>query len=124
MTDRQEKRLEDLFETARRASPMLSASLTARILADAKAIQETEIRSTEARKTPKHRSFRQQMIAVLWGWPGVTGLASAAAAGLWIGVSQPAAIEAFADVYFYGVEGEGGLEMGLAFEILFAEETS
>lgn len=124
MTDRKETQLENLFETARKTSPTLSASLTARILADAEAVQEAAIRSTDSRKTPKHPSFWQRMIAGLWGWPGLTGLASAAVAGLWIGVSQPAVVGAFADAYFYGVEDEAGVEMGLAFEVLFAEETS
>jgi len=35
----------------------------------------------------------RQMVQALGGWPGAAGLAAACAAGVWIGVNPPAAVE-------------------------------
>ena len=79
MTDDRDDALDALFAEARKAAPVPSDDLMARILADA----ETEAAAREA-PAPRPR-FWPSLLESLGGWPSLAGLAAAAVTGLWIG---------------------------------------
>lgn len=80
--------LDDLFSLARREEP--GPALLARVLADAEAAQR--------RAVPERRS-RWRVLRVLLGGVGATaGMATAALAGVWIGMAEPAPVAAMADM--------------------------
>lgn len=81
-----EAALERLFEAERRAPPVPPAALLARTLADAAALQPPP---------PGPRGWRL-WLGLLGGAPGLGGLVTAAAAGLWLGLAPPAALPDFA----------------------------
>jgi hypothetical protein len=84
MTDTERDRdmaLEAFFDAGRKAAPQPSAELLARITADADA--------TLAATVPARPARRRGIAAWLGGWPVLAGLATAAAAGVWIGYSTP-----------------------------------
>jgi hypothetical protein len=88
--------LDALFAEARAAHPDPDAALTARVMADALAIDA-------ARRVPP-RAAPQGGLAALWraltaafgGATPVAGMATAAAVGLWVGFAAPAPVAAFA----------------------------
>ncbi len=69
--------LEDFLTAARARAPEPSEALMARILADADAIRP--------RRAIAKRSLRERFGTLFGGWQGIGGLATATAAGLWIG---------------------------------------
>ncbi|MFG6561086.1 MULTISPECIES: hypothetical protein [unclassified Sulfitobacter] len=71
--------LEDFFAAARANPPQVSADLQARVLADA------EAHMPKAPRQPWHRALWQ----LLGGAAGLSGLATAAAVGVWVGVAPP-----------------------------------
>lgn len=78
--DQQDGMLEDFFAAARDRAPEPSEALMARVLADA----------GDARRRPdaaarRDEGFWKRLGPLLGGWPGIGGLATATAAGLWIG---------------------------------------
>lgn len=78
--------LDDLFAGARKG-PQPSPALMARILADAVAEQPRPA----ARPAPVRFTFRA-LIAALGGMGAMAGLATAAVAGVWIGLAPPTAV--------------------------------
>ncbi len=87
MTDPKNEMLDDLFAQARSVQPTPSDALTARVLADADAVQPKMTASSR----PKAPLWAQMMDAI-GGWPAVSGLAAATVAGIWIGVSPPSTV--------------------------------
>lgn len=85
MTERDQESagLEALFARARSAPPELPAGLASRMLADAARIQSDRARG----RAP--RGWRAQLAEAIGGWFGVGGLATACAAGLWMGLAPP-----------------------------------
>lgn len=88
--------LDALFATARAATPAPGADLMARVMADAQAVDA-------ARRAPARRRRGLGLIdlwrafAAAFGGAGlVAGMATAAAAGLWIGFAAPAPVAALA----------------------------
>jgi len=82
--------LDDLFAAARADVARPSPALMARVLSDATAEQLRK-------PVPVLRRFRlAALIAALGGTGGLTGLATATVAGLWIGLAPPAAVDDFA----------------------------
>lgn len=79
MTERDDD-LDELFAAARRDAPRPDAALLGRIAADA------------ARLSPG--GWRRRAWQAVGGWPAVAVFAAAALAGVWIGVVQPAPVEA------------------------------
>jgi len=79
MNDFDDDALEGLFAAARANPPQVSADLQARVLADAQA------HMPKAPRQPWHRALWQ----ILGGAAGLSGLATAAAVGVWIGVAPP-----------------------------------
>jgi hypothetical protein len=82
--------LEALFGAARAEAQPLSDDLFARIMADAVAV-DTARAVPQVRAAP--RGWLASFGAMLGGWPSVAGLATAAMAGVWIGVAQPVALD-------------------------------
>ena len=81
--------LEPYFAAARRSAPEPDDALMGRILADAHAARAV-------RNPPVAR--RMDVIALIYrllgGWSGLGGLASAALAGVWIGIAVPEPVAA------------------------------
>ncbi|MCA3509237.1 MAG: hypothetical protein IOC80_09320 [Rhodobacter sp.] len=84
----QDTDLEGLFATARAGRPSPSAGLTARIAADADAVQA----GFKPAPTPAGRRPWAGWIAAMGGHRVLAGLATAALAGLWLGFAQPAPV--------------------------------
>ena len=84
MTDKD--RLEPFFEAARTERAEPNDAFLARLAADAAAV-------TAERGAPVVRSAPasplRRMLEAIGGWPSVAGLATATAAGIWIGVAVP-----------------------------------
>ena len=84
----QETDLEHLFATARAGRPGPSAGLTARIIADADAVQA----GFKPDPFPAGRRRWSGWITAMGGNGVLAGLATAALAGLWLGFAQPAPV--------------------------------
>ncbi len=83
--------LDDIFDAARGAGDDMPVSdaLMARIIADAAAEMPRPVAMA-----PK-RSLGTALFAALGGWTAISGLAAATVAGVWLGVSPPAALDTF-----------------------------
>lgn len=76
--------LDALLDVTRRDRPVLPDALTARILADAESEQDRF-----ARRKPKAAPVWHRWLEVIGGWPAMGGMATACAAGIWIGFAPP-----------------------------------
>lgn len=87
ITDRE---LDALFDVARagRDAPQPTPDFMARVLADALAEQARFTAPVGPARVPRWRQF----LAAIGGWPAMGGLVTAAVAGLWLGISPPAAL--------------------------------
>ncbi|WP_425043648.1 hypothetical protein [Primorskyibacter sp. S87] len=87
-----ETELDAVLAAARQETEPLPSGLQARILADAATVQaELFDRSGgKGRGQDNQLSPLQQLAAALGGWPAMGGLATAGAAGLWVGLAPPA----------------------------------
>jgi len=77
--------LDQLFAQARRNRPGLPDDLAVRILTDAEAARLDRRPSA----MQPQRSFWARALDGIGGWQGLSGLAAASAAGVWIGFSAP-----------------------------------
>ncbi|TMV08010.1 hypothetical protein FGK63_11215 [Ruegeria sediminis] len=84
MTDK-DTHLEQLFAAARRQGERLPDDLAARMLADAGTVLSERVHPVQERQRPSWR----QVFDYLGGWRGMGGLATACAAGIWIGLAPP-----------------------------------
>ncbi|SLN27945.1 hypothetical protein ROG8370_01058 [Roseovarius gaetbuli] len=82
--------LEVFFDAARRHAAEPSAALMARIDEDAQAVQALAQRP--APQSTRRSTLSSQLYRLLGGWPAMTGLATAAVAGVWLGISLPEGI--------------------------------
>ena len=91
MTDRRnqgdEAMLEAYFAAARKAAPEPPADLLERVAAAAEAGM-----APAPVATPRPRGLRA-MAAAVGGWPGLAGLATATAAGVYLGVLAPQTLD-------------------------------
>ncbi|MDA7426385.1 hypothetical protein [Thalassococcus lentus] len=78
--------LDDLFAAAKQTPAMPDQGFLARLEADALA-------QMPAPALRVRQSLWQQISEVIGGWKGIGGLATACAAGLWLGISPPSGIE-------------------------------
>lgn len=118
-TDRNDTGLEALFEAARATAPTPSPDLLARVLADAEAAQAASV--APVRTAPRRRFA--QLFDVIGGWPAMAGLVSAGVAGLWLGVSPPAALTDLALTGFGSDESTlVGMLPGVELDLLALEE--
>lgn len=93
MTKSNEDFLDDLFGVAQSQTPEVSDDLMARVLADARAMQQVSV-------APPKQTFLAGLFDMIGGWPSVGGLAMAGVAGLWFGVSPPAVLSTWtADLF-------------------------
>lgn len=82
--------LDLLLRAARRDEAALPADLAQRMQADAARVQN-EILGRAARPArPARPGLWAVLRDALGGWPGMAGLATACAAGVWIGLAPPA----------------------------------
>jgi hypothetical protein len=101
----QETDLESLFATARAERPSPSAGLTARIMADAEAVQSA-FRPAPVPARPRRWSG---WIAAIGGNGVLAGLATATLAGLWLGFAQPAPVSALTQTVSDAFAADAGL---------------
>lgn len=81
--------LDKLF-AAGRSGPQPSDALMARIAADA----EAQVRRPVA--APRRRmGIAEAVLSMLGGWPALTGMATAAAAGVWFGYASPDLVDGY-----------------------------
>ncbi|MEM7318080.1 MAG: hypothetical protein AAF408_03560 [Pseudomonadota bacterium] len=91
MADTEKDELDLLFDTAKRETDRLPADLAARIIRDAQTEQAAW--TTKVAQDAPPLTLRQQILSQLGGWPGLGGLATACAAGVWIGLAPPVALQ-------------------------------
>lgn len=77
--------------------PHVSKELSGRVLADAAAVLADQ-NAKKVAKAQKKSIFMSEFWELLGGWRGASGLATAAAAGLWFGVAQPTVLADVSDV--------------------------
>tara|TARA_R100000322_G_scaffold153547_2_gene112009 strand:+ start:628 stop:990 length:363 start_codon:yes stop_codon:yes gene_type:complete len=82
--------LGEFFAAGRETAPLPSADLLNRIAADAEVVDGARAASVAAR--PPRRGVFAAMTDAIGGWPALAGMATAAVAGVWIGVAQPVAL--------------------------------
>ena len=95
-TDLTDLELDDLFASARTVDPDPHDDFMARLFADIDDVADGF--EQVALPTEERRSLLASLWAALGGWAGASGLAAAAAAGLWIGISPPASLSSVTDV--------------------------
>ena len=78
--------LDQLFAQARQNRPELPDDLAVRILTDAEAVRLDRLRPAAR----PQRTLWARVLDGIGGWQGMSGLAAASAAGVWIGFSAPA----------------------------------
>ena len=97
-------------------TPAGMEAFLARIEADAFAAQATRTAPLSA-SVPVAAPAREGWLAQLWsaigGWPSLAGLATATVAGVWIGISPPAALSAQAAVFTGQASDSASLESDL-----------
>ena len=89
MTNPNDDMLDDMFAQVRSVQSDPSDALTARVLADAVAVQAASV----AVQTVPPRGLWARMLDGIGGWPAVSGLAAATIAGVWIGVAPPSSMQ-------------------------------
>jgi hypothetical protein len=83
--DLNDKALEAFFAAGREHAPVASERLLARVLADAEAEMVRPSVVVAARRPVARPGFLRAAIGSIGGWAGLGGLATATAAGVWIG---------------------------------------
>ncbi|MEC7760821.1 MAG: dihydroorotate dehydrogenase [Pseudomonadota bacterium] len=87
---RDDAMLDEFFAAGQAEAPVPSSDLLARIMADADG--EAEARAPVVSSGRRRRGWVAGLAAVIGGWPAFAGMATAAAAGVWIGAAQPDAV--------------------------------
>ncbi|MCU0910919.1 MAG: hypothetical protein MUE98_06100 [Rhodobacteraceae bacterium] len=86
--------LEAAFAAARAAAAEPApAALLARIEADARAALRPAPEPAALPPRPSVRGRWQDLMQLLGGWPGIGGLATASAAGVWLGLAAPSGLD-------------------------------
>jgi len=86
--DTEDSILEAHFAATRRVDAGLPAGLAARMLADADQVQAARQEVGQQARADGTGHWRQ-LLALLGGWPAMGGLATACAAGVWLGIAPP-----------------------------------
>ena len=106
-----ERDLDEMLADARARRGDLPDGLAARMMADA-----AQVQSDLAPRAPAQRpGFWAQLRGALGGWPGLGGLATACAAGVWIGLAPPAFLPDPVDLVYQGedeLDVMGGAGLG------------
>jgi hypothetical protein len=90
MTERDDEMLER-FLAAGRAEPRPDEALLARVMADAAETARRPVVAPASRRPGLWAAF----VAMLGGWPSLTGMTAAAAAGVWVGFVSPDLIDGY-----------------------------
>lgn len=123
MTDKENefRELDDVFRAAAAGTPQPDQALLARVLADAQRVQDGFATASPAARA-QHPGPWHEFLSALGGWRAMAGLATAAAAGVWLGAFPPGFLPDATGVYL-GVSDAGYLidtAPGLGFDL--AEE--
>ena len=105
MTPLGEDDLDALFNAARARPAEPSVALYERVLADAEAALPA-MPAPAARPAPR-RGLAARLLSQVGGWPAATGLAAAAAIGVYIGMAAPSAVETMSGGYVASTSGYG-----------------
>lgn len=81
--------LDLLFSQARDSRDAMPSDLVTRMLQDADAVQAELSAPPTSEHVHRHRGLWAQVQQALGGWTGMSGLATACAAGVWIGLAPP-----------------------------------
>ncbi len=84
--------LDALFDTARKQAPHPTSALRDRVLHDAGVIQSGFAGPVAAPPAVASGGWFRQVSDALGGWAGLGGLATACAAGVWLGFAPPSAL--------------------------------
>lgn len=103
--------LDQDFAALKAAAKPPSADLMVRVLHDADAVQEAFMTPP----APRRDHLRARFMELIGGWPSMAGLATAGIAGVWIGLSPPAALIAGSQALLYGDAGDALVDMELGF---------
>lgn len=100
MTDAPQKPdpLDEAFGILKQHATPPGDDVMARVLADADAVQAEILAPPKPARLPVSVRF----MALIGGWPSMAGLATAGLAGVWIGVSQPAALVQTSEALIFG----------------------
>lgn len=123
--DDDDKELDLFFAAAKEDTPLPSAELLKRIEADAEALMVPPAQPVKGGAEGRARpgSVIRDILAALGGWPAAAGLASAALAGVWIGISPPDSFNDFTTTYLTGsVDYTETLDYGFGFEAALLED--
>lgn len=94
MTTEDDDILEPYFR-AGRTGPGASDDLMARVMAQAEALAAPSAAAPAARPAAARRGLLAGLMAALGGWPAMAGMATAAAAGVWVGFSSPDLVDGY-----------------------------
>ncbi len=75
---------------AETGDPVPAEALMQRVMADADAVLAE--RRVAAGRVTDSRGWMSDLLQAVGGWPAVTGLATAAVGGIWIGFAQPGSL--------------------------------
>lgn len=93
MTDNNadDRNLDLFFDAARQAAPRAPDALLARVMQDAVSVQAGQLAQPSGAPAAPHAGsgLFGQLWSALGGWGGAAGLATACAAGIWIGLAPP-----------------------------------
>ena len=107
--------LDELFAVARRQRDHLPEGLAGRMMADAAQVHSEQ----SLPEQPRQRPVWLQVFDFLGGWRGVGGLATACAAGIWIGLAPPSFLPDPLDLLLQ--QDETGLISDLTLSELYME---
>ena len=109
-----EQMLDDLFAAAQSQPAEPSPAFMARVLADADMVQEG-FAASEALNEPAETGFSLRAVfATLGGWPALSGLVTATAVGVWLGLTPLTNVSDTAATYLYGDSALNGLDADYA----------
>lgn len=98
--DLNDRDLDGFLAAARKHAPAPSAALMARVLADAEAAMAPPARPASVGRLAARGHPLRAILSALGGWAGIGGLATAAGAGVWIGIAGIADPVTLADGLF------------------------
>jgi hypothetical protein len=102
--------LDDMLAGLKARAPVPSEALMARVLSDAEALQPRPLPVPAARPAPRLGRFWAALAGPLGGFGALTGLATAAVAGLAIGLAAPTPADALTAA-LWGGSGDTAIDL-------------
>jgi hypothetical protein len=103
--------LDDFLAAARADMPEPSEAFLARVLADAEAVQAGFQAAIPVSRAAPRGGFLSGLSAVFGGWAGLSGMATATIAGLWIGFAGADQLGTVAASYIGGTDTLGTVNL-------------